>query len=143
MTSMTFASPGYLWLLLALPVLWYLARFKRLNEPAVEYSHLAPLRRLANRKALLWGRVQEILRVSALGLLILALARPQQGLKSGERNMKATDILLCLDVSDSMRAEDFTPRNRITVAKESALNFIEKRRHDRIGLVVFAESAMT
>lgn len=140
---MTFASPGYLLLLGILPILWYLGRFKRRNEPAVQYSHLAPLRGLANRQAAIWQQMRDFMRLGTLGLLILALARPQQGLESGERDIHATDILLCLDVSQSMQAEDFKPKNRITVAKESALNFIQKRRHDRIGLVVFAEAAMT
>jgi Ca-activated chloride channel family protein len=101
------------------------------------------IKTIADWRAMGWYRSRDWLRLSGLCLLILALARPQQGLKSDERDMKVTDIFLCLDVSDSMRAEDFAPRNRITVAKESALRFVEKRKDDRIGLTVFAEVAMT
>ena len=140
---MTFDSPAWLLLLLLLPPVWYHLRFRRRRAPALQFSLLAPIRGLADFKALLWRRTEDWIRLGTLALLILALARPQQGLKSDERDIKATDIFLCLDVSDSMRAEDFAPRNRITVAKESALKFIEKRRYDRIGLAVFAEAAMT
>lgn len=139
----TFASPGFLWLLLVVPVLVYVMRFNRSRRPAVGYSALEPLRALADRKAAAWLWARDALRVATVAFLVLALARPQEGLKSDLQDIKATDMLLCLDVSDSMRAEDFTPKNRITVAKESAISFIERRRHDRIGLVVFAEAALT
>jgi len=135
---MFFGSPAFLWLLLLLPAYaFYLVRFKRRGEPALGYPSLAHLHGMGDRAAAAWERIRGWARLGALALLIIALARPQQGLKGDDRFTKAADIMLCLDASDSMRAEDFKPRNRIEVAKESAIQFLEKRRDDRLGLVVF------
>src|SRR6266850_1552864 len=79
----------------------------------------------------------------ALTLAVLALARPQQGLKQSETETRGVDIVLAIDISPSMRAEDFRPRNRLFVAKETAREFIRQRPHDRIGLVAFAATAFT
>jgi len=139
-----FGTPSALWLLpVVLALLWYLVRFRRRGEPALGYSSVADIRSLESPVARLWNRARPWLRIGALVLLILALARPQQGVRSDERDIRATDIVLCLDVSETMRAEDFAPKNRIEIAKEAAGRFIAKRDHDRIGLVVFAQFAMT
>jgi Ca-activated chloride channel family protein len=76
-------------------------------------------------------------------LLTLALARPQRGLRENELSGRGVDIVLALDVSTSMRAEDFQPDNRLGVAKTVALTFVGSRTHDRLGLVVFAGTAVT
>ena len=89
------------------------------------------------------GYLPLILNLSVLCFIILALARPQQGRIYEEVESRGVDIILCLDISTSMLAEDFTPKNRLYVAKEQAKKFIEKRRGDRIGLVVFAADALT
>ncbi|MEK7767892.1 MAG: BatA domain-containing protein, partial [bacterium] len=105
---MIFATPAALWLLLLVPVLaLYERRVK--HRPALGFSRVAPLRGLADPAARWWERVRGPLRLGALGCLVLALARPQQGLKNDERDIQVTDILLCLDVSNSMQAEDFAP----------------------------------
>jgi len=140
---MIFESPIWLLLLLALPPLWYHLRFRRRRSPALQYPDLFTIKAVADWRPAIWQKIRDWLRLGGLCLLILALGRPQQGLKNDERDMKVTDIFLCLDVSDSMRAEDFAPRNRITVAREAALRFVEKRKDDRIGLTVFAEMAIT
>lgn len=141
---MSFATPAALWLLpVVLALAWYLQRFRRSAEPALGYSKVDDLRDLEPAVARLWRTSRGWLRTGALGCLVLALARPQQGLRSDERDLLATDILLCLDLSDSMQAEDFPPKNRLETAKDAALRFIAQRRDDRLGLVLFGEFALT
>jgi Ca-activated chloride channel family protein len=140
----TFAAPAALWLLPPVLVLaWYLVRFRRDAEPALGYARLDDLRDLEPAAARLWRAARPWLRSGALACFVLALARPQQGLRSDERDLLATDILLCLDVSDSMQAEDFAPKNRLETAKDAALRFIGRRKDDRLGLVLFGEFALT
>jgi len=81
----------------------------------------------------------------ALGMtfLTVALARPQRGFRENELSGRGVDIVLALDVSTSMRAEDFQPDNRLGVAKAVAQTFVASRPHDRIGLVIFAGTAVT
>jgi Ca-activated chloride channel family protein len=81
--------------------------------------------------------------VLVLCLVILAMARPQQGIEEEETLTEGVDIIVALDRSGSMAAEDFAPRNRLYVAKYVAGKFIEGLRHDRVGLVVFAARAFT
>jgi Ca-activated chloride channel family protein len=83
------------------------------------------------------------LRLAAIALLIVALARPQKGQTSDEALTPTTDIMLCLDTSGSMQALDFKPKNRLEAAKDVIQDFIKHRRHDRIGLVVFSAFAYT
>jgi Ca-activated chloride channel family protein len=112
----------------------------------------------ARRAALLWSRTKGVWStsrgallvhlVSALPWLVLlvalvALARPQQGIRQTETETRGVDIVLALDLSPSMRAEDFRPNNRLSVAKETAREFIKQRDHDRVGLVAFAGTAFT
>jgi Ca-activated chloride channel family protein len=79
----------------------------------------------------------------ALLIALLALGRPQEGLRQSETETRGVDIVLALDISPSMRAEDFRPRNRLFVAKQTARDFVRQREHDRIGLVAFAATAFT
>ena len=112
----------------------------------------------ARRAAVLWVRVGSSFRggvrammVRAVGLLpwlalvlcLVAFARPQQGIRQSETETRGVDIVLAIDVSPSMRAEDFRPRNRLYVAKQTARDFIKQREHDRVGLVAFAGTAFT
>jgi Ca-activated chloride channel family protein len=83
------------------------------------------------------------LRVAALGLLIVGLARPQSGAAEEEILTKGIDIVLAVDNSTSMAAEDLKPRNRLAVARDSVASFIAGRKNDRIGLVVFAGRGYT
>jgi Ca-activated chloride channel family protein len=83
------------------------------------------------------------LRVLALALLAVAVARPQAGTENREVTSEGIDIMLALDISGSMRAEDFKPQNRLYVAKEEIKKFVEKRTSDRIGLVIFSQSSFT
>jgi Ca-activated chloride channel homolog len=79
----------------------------------------------------------------AAALALLALARPQQGLRLSETETRGVDIVLAIDISPSMMAEDLRPQNRLFVAKQNARDFIRERVHDRLGLVGFAATAFT
>jgi Ca-activated chloride channel family protein len=83
------------------------------------------------------------LKIAGLGLLIIAMARPQSGATLEEVTTEGIDIMLVLDVSTSMLAEDFKPNNRLQAAKLVAKEFIEGRRNDPIGLVIFAREAFS
>lgn len=115
-------------------------------------------REVARRAAVLWVRVAggwtaglaalpfkalAVLPWVALSLALVALARPQEGLRQSETETRGVDIVLALDISPSMRAEDLRPRNRLFVAKATARDFIRQRPHDRIGLVAFAATSFT
>lgn len=84
----------------------------------------------------------QVLRWGAIALIILALARPQRLWHETEIEAEAIDIMLVMDVSPSMLSRDFTP-DRLSVAKQMAADFVEKRLYDRIGLVVFSGGAFT
>jgi Ca-activated chloride channel family protein len=84
-----------------------------------------------------------VIRLIILSLVILGLARPQSGTRQQEITTEGIDIMLILDVSSSMKAEDFKPKNRIEAAKQVAKEFITGRNNDRIGLVIFAGEAFT
>lgn len=92
---------------------------------------------------MLGAKLLPILQVLAYLLIIIALARPQSVTAEREFQTKGVDIMLTLDISGSMFAEDFKPENRLTVAKQEAIRFVRSRQHDRIGLVVFARKAFT
>ena len=81
--------------------------------------------------------------VAAHAVIIVALARPQFGFTKEEIRTEGIDIVLVLDTSGSMKAVDFKPKNRLYVAKKVAKEFIQGRKNDRIGLVVFAAKAFT
>ncbi len=79
----------------------------------------------------------------AMILALAAVARPQEGVRKSEVETQGVDIMLAIDISPSMAAEDFQPDNRLEVAKRTALDFVRQRTHDRIGLVGFAGTAFS
>ena len=139
-----FRDPYYLLLLIAVPFLawWYYIRKGR-GSAHLKYSDTGLLRRIgkSSRQRLL--PLLPVLNLLALSLLILALARPQASSKEQQVTTEGIDIVLAMDVSSSMLAEDFKPNNRIQAAKSVAREFIKKRSNDRIGLVVFAGESFT
>ncbi len=142
---MIFAHPQYLWFLLVVPFMgFYLYYFRSRDLPGFRFSDIKTLvgkgETPTRHPAVL---APGILRILAVTFLILALARPQKGLKSEELTTKATDIIVCLDSSRSMLTVDFKPDNRYTVAKQVVGDFIKGRENDRIGLVIFAVNAIT
>jgi Ca-activated chloride channel family protein len=138
-----FTYPYVLLLLPLLPALWLFMRRGRRRERSVAYSSLR-LFEGSGLHAAWWKRNGGwLLRFIALALLIVAIARPQTGRSEHSVETEGIDIVLVLDISGSMKAQDFKPKNRLTVGKEVIQEFIGKREHDRIGLVIFAGQAMT
>jgi Ca-activated chloride channel family protein len=137
-----FAYPyAFLLLLLIVPAV-YLA-LRRRRERSVGFSSLDVLLG-AGLEASAWKRLGRVgLRVLVLVLLVATIARPQTGQSEYSTHTEGVDILLVLDTSGSMQAQDFKPKNRLHVAKEVVKEFVGKREHDRIGLVVFAAQALT
>lgn len=88
-------------------------------------------------------RLLPVARLLALALLVVAFARPQIVEKEEQIRTEGIDIMLALDISGSMQAEDFKPRNRLHVAKSVVSDFLDLIRNDRVGLVVFAGQAFT
>lgn len=132
------------WLLFGLaPIFWYVVRFwKKLEDKALlTFSNTKSLKDAKTwRTKILW--LPDLLRLLALLLFTLAMARPQVTLKEEIVKAEGIDIMLSMDLSSSMLAQDFNP-NRLEVSKQVATEFVGKRPHDRIGLTVFAGEAFT
>jgi Ca-activated chloride channel family protein len=139
--ALTFAHPWWLLLLLLLPAL-AIVHGARGAAPAVVFSSLEAIKPLGKARRSRMGGWLTSLLLLALALLILAMARPQAGRTVTHVEASGIDIMLALDVSGSMIAEDLTlnnePASRIDVVKQSAQKFIEGRPNDRIGMLCFA-----
>lgn len=131
------AAPGWLVLLAAIPILAW-RHHRRRRWGALRYSRIPVEARGGWRLHLPFYA-----RLLAWVALVLALARPQLGQTWEEIMTEGIDIQIALDVSGSMGAEDFQPRNRLAVAKEVVKGFVAGRPADRIGLVIFAGTALT
>jgi Ca-activated chloride channel family protein len=131
-----FASPHFLWLLALLaPLGWWALRWRA--AASIQFSDLGLFHAVPAGRALSWRRLLPVLRLAALALLIVALARPRFGTTEREVVQEGVDLFYCLDISGSMRAEDFRP-NRLEKAKELMTAFASKRPTDRQGIVVFS-----
>jgi Ca-activated chloride channel family protein len=141
---MRFKNPEFLLLLLVwIPIIWVYIRRESKYKPAVRFSDLAIIEQLPKSFFIQARHILLVLRLIGVGLLIVALARPQEGRSDEEVTTEGVDIMLVLDISESMQALDFQPENRLAVAKKTIADFIQKRQHDRIGLVVFAARSFT
>ncbi len=140
--SFRFLHGGLLLLLLIIPILvfWYMRNRKTLY-PSLRMSTLQPIQGMITWRGRLRGLLP-LFRVLSLILFIIALARPQQILKEEDIKAEGIDIFLVMDLSNSMLAQDFKP-NRLEVSKDVALEFVDKRAYDRIGLSVFSGEAFT
>lgn len=143
MKDYTFANPEYFWLLLVVPLMlaWQWRRrrseFIDLQVPSIEVFHTVRRSWRQRLRPLLI-----VLRIAALLFLIVALARPRSTSSGETITTEGIDIVLAMDISGSMLAEDFRP-NRIEASKSVAADFIKGRPNDRIGLVIFAGESFT
>lgn len=136
---MSFARPLLL-LLLLLPVAWWWWRRSR-KSVGTSYSDLCLVTRVKESSWLL--RMPVACRLFAIGIWITAAAGPRLGGAQVEVKKEGIAIVIAIDLSSSMLAEDFAPSNRMEVAKQQAIDFIKGRSADRIGIVAFAGEALT
>ncbi|MCP4050430.1 MAG: VWA domain-containing protein [bacterium] len=139
---MRFESPLFL-LLLPLIFAVFILRSNKNLISTVKYTNLADLYQLEDRTAMFFSGLSKIIRYAVLIIIIIALARPQGVNKTQNKLVEGIDIMLVLDVSESMAAEDFQSADRLSVAKKTIKEFIKKRDSDRMGLVVFGGAAFT
>lgn len=135
---MRWEYPWLLALLALLPLLVWRALGPGQRPPAVLWARVG---RWSGSLGAALVRVAGYLPWAALLVAIIALARPQQGIAQSETETRGVDIMLALDISPSMAAEDFRPLNRLYVAKTTARDFVRQRRHDRLGVVAFGATA--
>jgi len=141
---MRFANPLFLMLLAIVPLmLWDYFRHSKEREASILYSDISIIKDIQPSFRVRYRHLPMILKILAISIFILALARPQAGQKEEEIITEGIDIMLTLDTSSSMKAEDFKPQNRLGAAKEVMSEFIRSRKNDRIGLVVFAQHSFT
>ena len=140
---MEFANQEYLLLLLLLIpyVVWYLL-YRKKSEPTMRMSDTMAYRLAPISWKVRLMPLQPLLRMAAFTLLVIALARPQTQNSWKNKTMEGIDIMLAMDVSTSMLAEDLKP-NRIEAAKQVAAEFIVGRPNDNIGMTIFAGEAFT
>lgn len=140
---MTFASPAYLFLLLLLiPVIgWYIYELRK-ADASLQLSDTQTLGKQPKSARIYLLHVPFVLRVACITLLSIALARPQLTNRWSSESTEGIDIMMALDISGTMQAEDLKP-NRLEAAKQVASDFVIARPNDQIGLVVFAGESFT
>ena len=140
---MEFANKEYLFLLLLMIpyLIWYLM-YRKKSEPTMRMSDTRAYLRAPRSWRVTLMPIQLLLRLAVFTLLVLVLARPQTTNSWKNETMEGIDIMLAMDVSTSMLAEDLKP-NRIEAAKQVAADFIIGRPNDNIGLTIFAGEAFT
>ena len=145
MTFFQFEDPWLLLFMLMLPYIFF--KGKRKQQATVNYSSIGTLQSIRTAQVDFFSALPLILRIFSVMLLILALARPQEGHKSQEILSVGVDIMLALDTSGSMQALDFIKNEkrdtRLAMVKDVVSKFIENRPNDRIGMVVFGSEAYT
>ncbi|MBT8230722.1 MAG: VWA domain-containing protein [Bacteroidia bacterium] len=142
MSNFEFQHPWFFLILLIIPVMiWWEHFFPGNKKSRVRFPHISALNDLRSIRSVVYPFLP-ILRYIGVIALVFALARPQLVLKEEEVKAEGIDIMMVMDLSSSMLARDFKP-DRLTVSKEMAQDFIDKRSFDRIGLVVFAGESFT
>ena len=142
MNNYLFINPEYFYLLI-IPVvysIWYFFKRRNINSEIL-FSNLGSLNKTKTLKNRLRD-LPQIFKILAICLLIIALARPQSSTNWEESTTEGIDIVLSMDISGSMLAEDLKP-NRLEASKDVAVDFISKRVNDRIGLVIFSGESFT
>ncbi len=137
---MEFKNPQILWGLSIVPLLYYYLRWGLFSKVLLTGTYrFFPGRKTFRTRLLQFSRA---LLALSLGLFVFSLARPQKGYIEEKLITEGIDIVLAVDISSSMKAEDFKP-NRLGAARNVAKDFIEGRKNDKIGLVVFSRKAIT
>lgn len=139
---MTFVDPHFLWLLLLVPLLGGWSWWSRSRQGGLRFSDVGLTRGIEPSWTVRLRGLPAVLRLVALALGIVALARPQVHDVIRTKTAEGIDVMLVLDTSSSMQAEDFQP-SRFEAARDVAGTFVEGRVSDRVGLVVFASEAYT
>ena len=140
----SFANPNFLYLLGLIPlwIVWYVLKRKK-QSATIRISSLKGFAVVSKTYKTYLIHVLFAFRVIAYALLVIAIARPQSSEVNTETLSKeGIDIMLSMDVSTSMKAEDFRP-NRLEAAKKIAIEFVEGRKNDRVGVVVYAGESFT
>ena len=143
-SRLQFADPWFLLLLLFVPLLlarrvWMQRRFRG----GLVYPQTSLARQLGRSWSVRFQPWLLVFRLAGIVLLVVAFARPQMGSSEEDILTEGVDIMITVDVSGSMAAEDFRPRNRLVVAKQVIQDFIRGRQSDRIGVVIFAARSFT
>ncbi len=143
LSDIVFAYKHFLWFLLLVPILtgWYIWK-QRERYASIRYTHAGFLAKSQPGLRTYMIHFPFMLRMISIIALIFALARPQSSLRSQDITVEGIDIVIALDISGSMLAEDFKP-NRLESAKTTALAFIDMRPGDRIGMTVFSGESFT
>lgn len=140
--NITFGQPLYFLLFLIFPVLiWLKYRSGSRQNASIQISTLKGVSNKGSMKSSL-RNLPFWIRLMALSAIVVALARPQEKFDQTKREGQGIDIILCIDVSGSMTAQDFAP-NRMEAAKKVAIDFVNHRQDDRIGIVIFAGESFT
>ena len=143
MPDIVFKNPEMLWLLaLLLPLAIGYVLYQSKWNATVRLSSLRPLERAPTSWRYYLRHFPTVLRLLTIGLVIVALARPQSSESWSDKEVEGIDMVICNDISGSMRARDFKP-DRLAAAKDVAAEFINSRPSDRIGLVIFAGESFT
>ena len=141
MGNYTFANPEYLYLLFLIPFFWFVYIFNLKDKST--FLILSSVKRLNTKTWKSWGRhIVFFTKTLAISLLIIAFARPQSTSSWQNAITEGIDIILAMDISGSMLAQDLTP-NRLEASKKVAMDFISGRPNDRIGLVIFSGESFT
>lgn len=141
--NIEFAHPAFFWLLLLIPVMiWWTISTGRKSQGSFQVSSLQGLKGLPVSWKVRFRPLLPALRIIAFAALVTALARPQTSNTSESIDSEGIDIVLSIDISGSMLAEDLRP-NRMEAAKKTAMTFVDSRISDRIGLVVFSGESFT
>jgi len=141
-SNLHFASPWWFLGFLIIPLLVYWQYFqKKMVDPTLKMSNLKGISLAKSWKEKVYPYLP-IFKITSLAFFIIALARPQLSLKEEKVKAEGIDIMMVMDLSSSMLSKDFDP-DRLEVSKLVAKEFVEKRVHDRIGLVVFSGESFT
>jgi Ca-activated chloride channel family protein len=144
LSQVRFADPWFLLLLLLIPLLLIRRRWIQRNlKGGLIFSQLGLVSQLRVSWTMRIYKRLYLLKLAGIAAVVLAFARPQLGSAEEDILTEGVDIMIAIDISGSMAAEDFHPKNRISVAKQVVQDFVRGRQSDRIGLVIFAARSFT